>query len=193
MRPAEKFLYQTKKEGLQEFSSLDGLVEYVKKEEKETSPGPSLREKVLQIAEKERLTGGENKETQGSNHGPLVDKYLAYVGLGPGQPWCAAFVAWCIDQAGGNCPKTGDTWALEDWGRKEGIWNPKTLPEVGDIFLLYGKNNRPTHTGFVTKVCAGYVETIEGNTSPDGSPEGIGIFKRERDIPDIEVIKWWKL
>src|SRR6476661_4335715 len=34
------------------------------------------------------------------NSGPEVEKYLAYVGLKKGNPWCAAFVCWVFGEAG---------------------------------------------------------------------------------------------
>ena len=42
---------------------------------------------------------GVMEKPLGSNRGPEVDKYLASVGLGPGQFWCMAFVYYCFDKA----------------------------------------------------------------------------------------------
>ena len=60
-------------------------------------------------------------EVGGNNRGRRVEEYLAAVGLGPGNPWCAAYVAWVMRQAEvRGWPMTGDTWALEDWAREHG-------------------------------------------------------------------------
>ncbi|QRQ61236.1 C40 family peptidase [Sphingobacterium multivorum] len=55
-----------------------------------------LRQQIYEIAANEigvREIGGDNK-------GPEISKYLAYVGLGDGYEWCAAFASWCYGQAG---------------------------------------------------------------------------------------------
>ena len=41
---------------------------------------------------------GQREQPKGSNRGPMVDKYLASVGLQPGYAWCQAFVYWCYLQ-----------------------------------------------------------------------------------------------
>ena len=43
------------------------------------------------------------------NAGPEVDQYLAAAGAGSGNPWCAGFVSWSMQQAGHELPGTG--WA----------------------------------------------------------------------------------
>jgi hypothetical protein len=43
------------------------------------------------------------------NAGPEVDQYLASAGVGSGNPWCAGFVTWSLQQAGHEMPGTG--WA----------------------------------------------------------------------------------
>ncbi len=43
------------------------------------------------------------------NAGAAVEKYLAYVNLPKGKPWCAAFVCWVFGEAGVRNPRTGWT------------------------------------------------------------------------------------
>lgn len=43
------------------------------------------------------------------NAGPEVDQYLAAADVGSGNPWCAGFVTWSMQQAGHDMPGTG--WA----------------------------------------------------------------------------------
>lgn len=42
-----------------------------------------------------------------SNRGAEVEKYLRYVNLPNGNPWCAAFVCWVFGQANVENPRTG--------------------------------------------------------------------------------------
>ena len=52
----------------------------------------------------------------GVNTGAEVDKYLAAAGVGPGNPWCASFVTWSLQQAGHKMPGSG--WAaVQTWVR----------------------------------------------------------------------------
>jgi len=119
----------------------------------------------------------------GANRGQAVEAILAVVHLQPGAPWCAAFVAhvgkmalgpaWPLPFVGG-CATIGDVARAKNLLRSE--------PKVGDVFLVhYESKRRFGHTGFITAVHPdGSCGTIEGNTSPDGSPEGTGVFERVR-------------
>ena len=52
----------------------------------------------------------------GVNTGAEVDKYLAAAGVGPGNPWCASFVTYSLQQAGHKMPGSG--WAaVQTWVR----------------------------------------------------------------------------
>lgn len=51
---------------------------------------------------------------QAVNAGPEVDRYLATAGAASGNPWCAAFVTWSLEQAGFELPGSG--WAaVANW------------------------------------------------------------------------------
>ncbi len=114
-----------------------------------------------------------------SNRGPEVDGYLASVGRSPGDPWCAAFVFWCIEQAWGNIvdggpetpderyippfPQTAYTPGIWTWAKGQGKKCYLTPEDVksgaadvpaGALFLLFGrvrgeKRERVKHVGFV--------------------------------------------
>ncbi len=56
----------------------------------------------------------------GFNAGPEVEKYLRYVNLGRGQPWCAAFICWVYGQAGVDNPRSG--WTPDLFREKNVIW-----------------------------------------------------------------------
>ena len=82
------------------------------------------------------------------------------------QPWCAAFVSWCMMKAFGldiakkllkhwpytYCPTLGD------------LFTQNANPKVGDIVIFY-RGGEFAHTGIVTAVSGDRFETIEGNTS----------------------------
>jgi hypothetical protein len=69
----------------------------------------------------------------------------------------------------------------------------RTLPEPGAIFLVWSPSKgRFNHTGFLILPAQIGWHTVEGNTSPDGSPEGTGVFERVRELKDeARFIHWW--
>lgn len=120
-----------------------------------------------------------------NNYGPEVRIFLKQVGLSEKNPWCAAFVSWCLHQAGilfphGNDLNTGDTWEIEGWARRNGVYSQ--IPGPGTIFLLIGADDKPFHTGFVESVNDDDSwSTIEGNTKAEGVTTGFdGVHRRTR-------------
>ena len=120
------------------------------------------------------------KETpKGSNKSPEVNSYLKSVGLGPGFPWCAAFVYYIFDQVSKKLsianplPKTGGVrnhWAAAPADVKitaaEVRKNPKLL-KPGQIFMQgRGGSKVLGHTGIIVGVNPekGTFVTIEGNS-----------------------------
>ncbi|RBL88538.1 CHAP domain-containing protein [Chitinophaga flava] len=141
----------------------------------------TLAEKVLAVALSQE---GVEEHPRGSNAGPEVNQYLKSVGLGPGYPWCMAFVYWCMQQATtalgvkNELIKTGGV--LLQW-RTTGMKKVQSIKSVtpGAIFIMeYG--NGFGHTGFVISVDGNKVYTIEGNTNDQGSREGFTVAKRTR-------------
>lgn len=156
------------------------------------------------IAEVLRVARGEIgvHESGGNNCGPRVKEYLAAVGLPQGNPWCAAFVAWCFQRAGlERWPATGDTWAIETWARQQKVLN--VVPEPGDVFLLLGSDGKPIHTGFVTSVAGGRdhtafltsvpygrIGTTEGNTGGPSDTDGDGVYAKSRPMGSCNFVRW---
>jgi hypothetical protein len=134
----------------------------------------------------------------GENGGAKVTAYLRATGLPAGNPWCAAFVAWCIGQAeaqtGVKCPlpKSASCDVLLAWGRKRGLL--KTTPQPGDIFLKLDSPTDAVHTGFVTGVpAAGSFTTMEGNTNAAGGREGVMVRAHTRVVtPGGYVFLRWE-
>jgi hypothetical protein len=58
-----------------------------------------LAERALHVA---RSQVGVKEVPSGSNWGPMVKIFLAFAGWKSPQPWCAAFIGYCIVQAGGK-------------------------------------------------------------------------------------------
>lgn len=147
-------------------------------------------------------------EQGGANRGQFVEHVLKFVGLEPGQPWCAAllsYVGWrALRQADTKrsswpLPKTGGCVVLADFAHAKGV--VRTAPEAGDVFLVwFPKKGRFAHTGFVVGGVKDLGEgrwaatTIEGNTSDGGSREGWGTLERTRVFgPKDRFIRWTEL
>ena len=114
---------------------------------------------------------GTKESPAGSNH---VKYNKWYYGSQSGNPWCAAFVSWCMNETfNGDTktmkkvfrgPKAAAVSDLYDRFRKAKAFT-KTDPQPGDIVIY---KNGTSHTGLVEKVNGKKVTTIEGNTSAKG-------------------------
>lgn len=138
---------------------------------------------------------GIMENPEGSNGGPEVDAYLKSVGLGTGFYWCAAFVYWCFQQASVTLGKPNPVFktagCINHWNKTKGkkfaaedaVENPGLL-KPGQIFIInHGRGSG--HTGLIETIEGGFLHTIEGNSNPAGSSNGIGVFRLERKISKI--------
>lgn len=98
-----------------------------------------------------------------------------------GEPWCACFVTWVLEQAFGKllakqllrhypyvyCPEMA------------GLFTLNANPKVGDI-VIFKRNGTFVHTGIVTYVDGDYFKTVEGNTSGGSTiiSNGGGVFEK---------------
>lgn len=153
---------------------------------------PPLLLETLKIAYKEV---GVKEVPPGSNRGPRVEEYLKSVRLAGGNPWCAAFVYWCIEQASARLnrvnplPRTGS--CMFHWNKTKGekitmqqaLKNP-ALIEAGAIFIISRKGGKG-HTGFVYDTLGSEIITIEGNSNAFHSAEGEGVVQLQRKIDTI--------
>lgn len=131
---------------------------------------------------------GVMEKPPGSNRGPEVEAYLKSTGLGGGNFWCMAFVHWCFREANGATnpfPKTAG--CLDAWNRvgpsrqlsKLAARANPALVKPGMVFILdFGGGHG--HTGFVRSNQGGALRTVEGNSDPGGSSNGIGVFELSR-------------
>jgi hypothetical protein len=166
-----------------------------------TASRPSLATDALEFAVAEV---GVLEVPPHSNRGPRVDQYAAAVGLDPkdGLPWCVAFVYWCFKQASARAGKTNPlprtAGVLNHWraaSKLQGVQivkgdlaveNPG-LVEPGFLFAMdFGGG--VGHIGFVAEVAGAHLVTVEGNTGPDGTREGVGVFRRtQRRLGNVNL------
>lgn len=115
-----------------------------------------------------------------TNWGPKVSMYLASAGIYHPAAWCAAFVTWCLLEAGAkrkNLPLlAASTYYWYEWANK----NKRLLsqPHRGDVFVVNGANGG--HEGWVRASSDAFINTIEGNTNDEGSRDGFEVCERER-------------
>ena len=107
-----------------------------------------------------------------------------------GQPWCGAFVWWCLRQAGvGALPSTARRFVytptgLADWTAARRII-PAGSARPGDVaWFSFDTQPGPEHVGLVVDISpTGGLTTVEGNTSPDNQgsqANGGGVYERHR-------------
>lgn len=122
---------------------------------------PLIRAKVMEIAKSQV---GE-KEIPGRKHNPDIVKYWKAVNnikvSDDETPWCAAFVNWCLLEAG--LPGTGKANARSfmKWGE------PTSNPQEGDIVVYWRvkKNGWQGHVGFFSHFEKNLIVTLGGNQS----------------------------
>ena len=147
----------------------------------------TLASKALEIALTQE---GNHEEPKGSNSGPMVNQYLASVGLGPGYSWCMAFVYWCFNQAaqemGVKNPlkKTGGVIA-QLMASKKYLAKPPKPGDVGIMEFGGGKGHTFIVVDYDPKT--GYISTIEGNTDDSGGREGWEVARRRRRVDSIHA------
>ena len=140
------------------------------------------------------------RETGGRNRSQIIDTLNEFVGNRLGDPYCAAGVSYCLDQAktlygpkDAKIPKTGSSFLMHSWFSQKGMdsKDPQDLLKWGGA--LGGWTN-PDHHGHVfliekrftsmfglgKKVIA--LGTIEFNSNSAGSRDGEGIVRNKRKV-----------
>lgn len=113
-----------------------------------------------------------------------------------GQPWCCAFLAWIFNTAGERMAffgggKTASCGMLLRWYKEQGLTVPVEDVRVGDIVILNFSGTKDTeHCGLVAIVDRVavtrkllQVQTIEGNTSVNGSQDNGGMVAEKTRYP----------
>lgn len=149
---------------------------------------------VVAVAKREI---GVCEDPPGSNSGQKVSSYLKSVCTGAGNPWCAAFVYWCFEQASAELnldnPLVKTASCMNHWLKTSGekitskqAVNDPLLIEPGTIFIIR-RGNIKGHTGIVTDIRDGYLRTIEGNTNAFHAAEGGGVLALQRRFSEINM------
>ena len=136
-------------------------------------------------------------EHGGNNKGPEVERFQKAVdGKAQGEPWCAAFVQFCVKEIGSSLRATVVVYPSEHcmtiWGRTPGVHRYKS-PKPGFLVIWNYEGSTNGHIGIVTKVIDEFtIETIEGNTSPDDKTierEGDGVYRKVRSTKTVGKMK----
>lgn len=141
----------------------------------------------IQIA---RLFLHVRESTKHLNDGPWVEAMLRFLGLPPGNPWCACYV--CVVEDLFTCgnprfPKSASCETIHQWAKKHNKIVKE--PRAGDLFLVLNAEGRAHHVGLCADAATnGKVPTVEGNTNVDGSRDGYGVFERKRTLGPLLVI-----
>jgi hypothetical protein len=95
------------------------------------------------------------------------------------QPWCAAFVSFCLNQTGTGHGRIVYVPTIVAKYRDEGRLH--TTPQVGDLFCLwFPSKKRYAHVGAVESVDGDFVWTVEGNSNKAGSRTGGAVVRLHR-------------
>lgn len=143
---------------------------------------------------------GTKEVPSGSNWGPRVSQYLKSVGISFPAAWCLAFVHWCYHRNGYELAGYGLVQSFVNWATKNGAIVAR--PFKGDIVCYDWNSDRwHDHVGIVVKVLAlrwrgkafaGWVKTVEGNTSPDArgsQSNGDGVYIRYRWVKSCKFAR----
>jgi hypothetical protein len=150
-------------------------------------------------------------EEGGPNRGVKVEAYQRAAGLKPGDPWCAAFVAWNVATAKGvaKAPAWTSGSAITTWHRGSRglaagdkttpleaearlkvepgwVWVRATTAKSADAARKGGWVRG--HCGIVVAVDAVGFHTVEGNTNKAGSREGDGVWRKLHKWNDAALI-----
>ena len=153
----------------------------------------------------------------GQNRGSEVESFLDEVGRPGGDEWCAAFVSHCHYEAAAflcadtTCTRQFRAVAMVFDGRdaanitfsKQSVLAGTHTPIAGDVFVMITRGSlsaldagKPRglysgHTGLVASYDATThtLTTIEGNSGPDGSKAGTGVFMRTDRMTDMAGAK----
>ena len=128
----------------------------------------------------------------GINAGVQVDRYLSAAGAGSGNPWCAGFVTWSVEHAGGQLPGGGwaavSHWVAAAQAHEHGLaLVDAAQARPGDVVAFDwgggGDFGADGHIGFLDSPVAadGTFQTVEGNA-------GDAVAHLTRSTADANVV-----
>lgn len=131
------------------------------------------------------------KEKGGDNKGPEVERFQKAVdGKAQGEPWCMAFVQFCIKEAKLQSKIFESEHCLTVWNKTPKEQRLKE-PVPGCLVIWQYGDTTNGHVGIVTAVFKNSIHTIEGNTG-DGKGivrEGDGVYARNRSRAGSQQMK----
>jgi hypothetical protein len=148
----------------------------------------TLAERALHVARsQERLKVQE--VPRGSNTGPMVRLYLRAAGLVSPAAWCAAFLTWCLIEAGADKKKlprfSASTYYWFEWAKSTNRLS--SFPKRGSFGVGNSGNG---HIFVVSSRVGDLIYTIEGNSNSDGSREGYAVVNNTRSA--AAWLRTWK-
>lgn len=167
-----------------------GLLEGFNQNIAKNSYNASVSNKILEAAYSQI-----NKNISYQRNSSPIAEYFSATDLGRSaaaerQPWCAAFVCWCIKQSGlfseDIRPKTALAYGFYDWAKPTGKVSDRVIRQNNPAYVQPGDivafNNR-SHVGIVKESFLGNngFKTIEGNTSGT-------IAERTRQLYNVKYI-----
>lgn len=146
---------------------------------------------LLEVSENIAMSQIGITEKTNRNDGE-VEKYLQAVGLGKGNPYCAAGIYWCFakaaeilkyDERAIPIPKTGLVANILKYAKKNGM-KTKRNAEKHSLLVWLRTNKRQGHIERIYRVrSAGWVDAIGFNTtSPDKLDKREGVYMKSRNI-----------
>ena len=136
------------------------------------------------------------REKTGRNDGRFVEMFLRSVGLKKGNPWCAAFISYCLERAKAVLPKVRSGLArrfvTKESIRAEDVLSGRYYVRRGDLLVWFNGNTINGHIETASenwpRIRDGPREvtakgtSIGGNTNKKGSREGDGVYEQVRQI-----------
>lgn len=139
--------------------------------------------------------GTKEDKTKGDNKGKEVEMFQKAVdGVAAGEPWCCAFIQFCIKQIEEKHKIECLVYKSEHCMTVFRNSSPKVVkvPQPGDLIVWRMGNTAAGHIGIITKILPnGRVETIEGNTSDSTSVDrnGDGVFAKNRSLTGSDSMR----
>ncbi len=149
--------------------------------------GPGLHAQTAD-AKRQHVRGIYNSQIgvreKQANAGAEVERYLRYVNLPKGNPWCAAFVCWALGKAGVGNPGTG--WSPGLFPGSRVIWEQGRELTIDSGQWTMGKE---------LKVDSGKLKVGGGNRSEEGprTADIFGLYFPEKSrIAHVGFVDEWQ-
>jgi uncharacterized protein (TIGR02594 family) len=152
------------------FDELIDLINAYYKSKKSPVPQKQLDERVIMFRNKAVLLQAASqigvKEVPGEKSNPKIMEYHKYstiknaFGFSDSVPWCASFVAWCLEKVGMQSTNKQLARSYEKWGM-----SVKAAPLPGDIVTFWRTSPKSGygHVGFFLKKTPKGIYILGGN------------------------------